>query len=521
MEPWQSWAIVGVAGAGAYWYYARSKYDNRNRDRTPSSVAPTQRRASEICEDSSKRRKKSKNAFSADRPMSGAADGSLQSMPANGVEKSKKRKGGRQVNISPGEDSNVQNENNSAAGAAFDELEDDQMDNREFAKQLASLKAGTSLLKSAGKSEIKKSRKSGKQNESLPTATNDKLAEPAGGAGSHEMSTTSSTTGADADDDLSPAASPALAAAQATKHAGDIRDMLEVPAKGPSVLRLVQPTQPQVERESKPKKSAPEPETKKQKQRRRKNEEAKAAHEKAEKERRVLMEKQRRTAREAEGRPAKNGIGVSNPLVPNAWKKPSEGEALAIESKGATIDGGGSLLDTFEDNRHPMGNLTKTEVNGTTATQKAWGGDMPSEEEQMRMLSEMDDDGWNTVQKGGKAKKKNNSQAKDLNSDKEGSKAGSYAPEETSSINSNEDELVKNGRIALDNGRAAGNKRNEVEKPTTAHSIGIAPSQSKTTKDQVDPNIWNRDNIHTHPDYDPEFPYALTGHPDDSDWAVV
>jgi len=59
---------------------------------------------------------------------------------------------------------------------------------------------------------------------------------------------------------------------------------------------------------------------------------------------------------------------------------------------------------------------------------------------------------------------------------------------------------------------------------TSTPKPGLAsnePKGEKVTKEDIDPNIWNHSNIHNHPDYDPELPYALTGHPDDDEWAVV
>lgn len=494
MEPWQSWAIVGAVGAGAYVYYARSKNTPRTRGRTSSIMSQAQRKASEVREDSSKRRKKGKKAAPSDRHASDAAEGSSQSVPSSGKEKTRKRKGGK----------NQPSELRQSVPAKVDDTkpevevesegpDDDEMDNKEFAKQLSRLKAGTSLNKPLDSTAAKKTKKQGKPNETLKAPLNGKVAEPAAGANSHELSTTSSTTGADADDDLSPATSPAFGPNEGTKNAGDVSDMLQAPAKGLSVLRLTQPTEPQVDRQPKQKKAAPEPETKKQRQNRQKNEEKKAVREEAEKERRVLLEKQRRTAREAEGRAAKNGLGVSKPPATSAWEKPADGADGSAESIKSTA-AGGSLLDTFDETAKPVGAATKTETKGTTGTQGNWDRDVPSEEEQMRMLSELDDDGWNTVQKGGKTKKKTTVLASEQNSDTEGQKAGATAPKGTS---------------------------NGYSKEKSAPSSEAVPAKPKVTKDKIDPKIWNRTNIHEHPDYDPEYPYALTGHPDDSDWAVV
>ena len=515
MEPWQSWAIVGAAGAGAYWYYARSKNNNRTRGRTSSLLSQAQRKTSEMREESSKRRKKGKNTASSDRRTSDAADGSSQSVPTSGNEKTKKRKGVKKQPSQLGQTLPTNVDKKPAVDVEPEGPEDDGMDNKEFAKQLSSLRAGTSLAKPTGAPETKKTKKQGKRNEALLAPSNDKIAEPATGS-SHEMSTTSSTTGADADDDLSPATSPAFGPTESAKNAGDVSDMLEAPTRGPSVLRLTQPTQPQPERQPKQKKSEPEPETKKQRQNRQKNEVKKAAREEAEKERRVLLEKQRRTAREAEGRAAKNGLGTSKPPTTSAWDKPTEGNTASTKPTAANITSSGPLplLDTFDETAQPVGTVTKTEANGTTAAQKAWDRDMPSEEEQMKMLNELDDDGWNTVQKGGKAKRKTTAPASNQISDLEGAKAEPTTPEGSSNGHTNGYVNEKKDRNVVSNGGMNGGS-----KTTSGHDVG--PLKSRTPHDKLDPKIWNRSNIHNHPDYDPEFPYALTGHPDDSDWAVV
>ena len=508
MEPWQSWAIVGVAGAGAYLYYARSKKSNRTRGRTSSLISQAQRQTSEVREESSKRRKKGKGAASSDRPASDAAEGSSQSVPTSGTENAKKRKSGNKGPSQLAQITATNEESNTTVEVPSEGYEDDGMDNKEFAKQLSSLKSGISLQKPVKNSEVKKGRKSGKQNESLSHPPNGKATMPVGGASSHEMSTASSTTGADADDDLSPTRSSVFGATEDIKHAGDVADMLEAPAKGPSVLRLTQPAQPQPERQPKGKQVIPEPETKKQRQNRQKNEEKKAAREEAEKQRRVLMEKQRRMAREAEGRPAKNGLGLSKPPTSSAWTKPAEGAAPVV-APAATASGSHlPLLDTFDE---PVKTTPKTEVNGTTATQKTLNNDMPSEEEQLRMLGEMDDNGWNTVEKGGKSKKRKNFPPSDQVSETEGSKAESSVAGNSSDINVNG--TARNTESY--NSKGSGEK---LQKPSTN---GFAPSKSQDLKNQIDPKVWNQGNIHNHPDYDPEYPYALTGHPEDSDWAVV
>jgi hypothetical protein len=197
-----------------------------------------------------------------------------------------------------------------------------------------------------------------------------------------ELSADTSTTGADADDDMSASASPHLSSTEAAAIAGDIDDMLEAPAPGPSVLRLTEPEFRAAPRQNnfKPPK---EEETKKQRQNKRKNEERKAQREEDEAARRTALEKQRRTAREARGEPAKNGTAA--PPATNAWAS----KATKPATNGAAV----AMLDTFSGKER-----------GDEAYWKH--GDLPSEEEQMRILMETDDSAWKTVSKKAKGKKK-------------------------------------------------------------------------------------------------------------------
>lgn len=510
MEPWQSWTIIGVLGAGGYWYYTHSQKRRRGRAQKPAPVNQPQRHSSNALDDSKGANKKGKGKATegGGRKSIEVTDMSSASATTSGSEKITKRKKVKKSPSKLGQSSSVNVEPIEAANAASNEPEQ-AIDNAEFAKQMAGLKSGMSLEKPDTIGETKKTRRQGKQNESRQVPANGKAVELSGGAGSHEISTTSSTTGADADDDLSPVASPDLGDSHMTSGAGGVADMLEAPAKGPSILRLTSPTQLKPERQPKLKKAAPEPETKKQRQNRQKNEEKKAAREEAERERHVLLEKQRRTAREAEGRLARNGSG-SVPPTTNAWLAPKETAKPNGSSTVVSSNVYGSLLDTFEESSKSAKTSGASDINGSYADQKAWEKDVPSEEEQMRMLSEMDDDGWNTVAKGGKAKKKKATYATD--------------DENKSSISddhTNSGERVDGNELSERKRPSAINTSNGKSKGPPSPMFGLVPPKFKTTKDQVDPKVWNRSNIHNHPEYDPEYPYALTGHPEDSDWAVV
>ena len=567
MDPWKSWAIVGVFGLGAAYYYSQRDKSKRGKGRARPLVSAeqNQRRGSDQRNDSKdKRKKKGKSSDASDQLGSDVAEVSSASMQTSTNGTVKKRKGGRKQSSKLAQSTAVEVSTEQDVGTKTDMLEDEGMDNEEFARQLSGLKTGTSLKKPAAQNENKKSRKQGKRNEAPPQATNGSVLGTKGPVGSQDMSTASSTTGADADDDLSPAMSPDLGATKATtSSSADVSDMLEPAKKGPSILRITEPASPQPLREPKAQKAAPEPETKKQRQNRQKNEEKKAMREQAEVERRALLEKQLRTAREAEGRHAKNGLGPSQVPSTNAWEKSAsaEGDPTRPDTKQSSI----SLLDTFDN----AANLASTPystnggANGKSVDEKAWNNDLPSEEAQMRMITEMDsDNAWSTVAKGSKSKKKSPAAT---TADKNASKSSGNQKKDTSSAlaaslatsnNHNQTENktnkthtsstmpvtsaegdstktsggekkdVSTGAMAakeedLNKTATAGtnddkNKESALSKDTDAQE----PEHVKATYETIDHSVWTRDNIHEHPDYDPDWPYALTGHPDDSDWKV-
>ncbi|KAJ4327113.1 hypothetical protein N0V84_002501 [Fusarium piperis] len=256
---------------------------------------------------------------------------------------------------------------------------DDDVDNREFARQLAKAKEGTKL---AAKADSGKQReKSVKQSRAnkIVSATEDKESAP------------SSTTGADADDDQSPVTSPEVGPAVAV--AGDVSDMLEAAPARPSILRLTDTEEKN--KNKKAAKAAAPVETKKQRQNRKKAEAAKAAREEAEKERKVLEEKQRRTARVAEGRAAKDGSQfMAAQAGKSAWK---EGAPKAPEAP--KTNGFHQPLDTYE-------TAPANAVNAPKPAGGNWTESLPSEEEQIEMLKDNDDE-WSTVKTKSKKAPKN------------------------------------------------------------------------------------------------------------------
>lgn len=564
MDPWKSWAIVGVVGAGAAYYYTQSGKSKQGRGGfAPLQGEKDKRQISDARNDSRDSRKKKGKAKAADGSDQSAHDTakvSSASVPSASGDNVKKRKGAKQQPSKLAQSSAV--DTNSKPEIEVDEVhdEEEEMSNQEFARQLAGLKTGTSLKKSETPNrENKKNRKQGKSKDSQLRATNGTPLMPNDSHNTRDVSTTSSTTGADADDDLSLPVSPSLGATQSpTPAGGDVSDMLEAPAKGPSILKISQSASPQPTRQQKPKKTAAEPETKKQRQNRQKAEEKKAIREQAEKERMLLLEKQRRTAREAEGRPAKNGVGVSKAPSSNAWDKTATSTTNGSSTQSLKQDTG-ELLDTFDEDKAFLGQAGVQENEGPSnksmGNEKVWNRDVPSEEEQMRLIAKADsDDNWNTVGKGGKGKKKTKV-ASDDKPNFSGSIIQSMGNNTESSSNYTNDftsddnhssmtgnmpsdvETPVTASQAKDSGKGQGIKRDhlkdnmkESHKPVQTsgaepedfiYSSGVAASTCKRWRaiaKNLDRNVWNHDNIHEHPDYDLDWPYALTGHPKDSDW---
>ena len=275
-----------------------------------------------------------------------------------------------------------------AAAAANGPADDgDDVDNREFARQLAKAKEGTQLSsKSDGSKQREKSVKQSRANQ-----MSEKHKPAPAPAPEPEPEAPLSTTSADADDDQSPATSPETRPADAT----GVSDMLEPTPAGPSVLRITD-SEPKAEQKKKAAKAPEKVETKKQRQNRKKAEAAKAAREEAEKERKALEEKQRRAARIAEGRAAKDGSEfVAAHKADSAW---SHGAPLNGAGAGASTKAAGDAalvhepLDTFEGK--PATAAPKT---AAAKSEGSWISSLPSEEEQMEMLKD-DADEWSTVE---------------------------------------------------------------------------------------------------------------------------
>jgi hypothetical protein len=284
---------------------------------------------------------------------------------------------------------------------------DDEVDNNEFARQLQNARSGK-IATSNSQSGAKQ--KSVKQSKAKEQSTSNTVGNSASGA-----SVTSSSAG----DDLEEAEFPTLPA-----RSGDVSDMLEAPAPSAAVLRITEPATPSLpKKEKKPTQPAEVPLTKKQRQRQKKAEEAKAASAEAERERRVLLEKQLRTAREAEGRAAKDGqnwVASSKPTS-SAWTETANVNTAASNNAAKP-----ELLDTFGS----KSNVVEA-PKPMAAPEVKEEQPLPSEEEQIRLLEE--DSAWNTVTSKKSKKKASDSEPSTATKPAESARIESKAAEPSAS----------------------------------------------------------------------------------------
>ncbi|ELR09345.1 hypothetical protein VC83_02738 [Pseudogymnoascus destructans] len=348
------WAGIAVVGAG-YWYLQNRKPAVKQTKAAPTKPATKQ---TEARKDDKTKKQRSEGA---------------QSSGDQASEKSTTKTARKAVRIDA--KPAVQNITPQPSTTSNDD-DDDEIDNREFARQLSNAKAGTVI---GSKPQAGARQKSVKQSRAQAAASNS--------FDDNTASATSSNAGADADDDLSPALN-----ARSSNNLGGVGDMLEPASQGPSVLRITSPVNPQPKKDKKAAK-APEPvETKKQRQNRKKREAEKLALAASETDRKVLLESQRRTAREAEGRAAKDGsLYTNSAAAASIWKA----DQAVAETKPA--NGQVELLDTYEPATKPAATKPKAKGSDDYAT-------LPSEEEQLRLIEE--DSAWNTVTKPKKGKKK-------------------------------------------------------------------------------------------------------------------
>ncbi|KAL2006052.1 hypothetical protein VTN00DRAFT_9706 [Thermoascus crustaceus] len=348
MNPYLSWAIVLVVAGSLGWYY-----NNTPNIKGKAAIKPAVKPAVEKSENTQSAKKQKQKTKKTPKPSSAP--------------------------VSKPEEKPVAQ----AASQDADKPEED-IDNKEFARRFAAVKTGVSP--SPNRKDDKKEKRAKKAAASQLESGSSEV------SGSHVSTRASSTTGADADDDLSPAGSPEVKATVPT--AGYVSDMLETPAPGASVLRLTGSVESQSKKQ-KPQSFKPV-ETKKQRQQRLKNEARKQQIQEAEQERRKLLEKQLHTAREAERREAARSKQTP---PPNAWKannatNMTNGASTTIPSQHA------ELLDTF-DKETPSAKPQQASKNSkqvNNSTQGKWAQGLPPEDEQMRILGAASSENeWTTV----------------------------------------------------------------------------------------------------------------------------
>jgi len=372
MEPWQSWAVALTGGGLAYWYYTSRNQTTpsvtRARAQSITEPAPAQNKASK--KDTRRRRTTLESGKPEPSSSDAAASTSVSDVKSESKEvQNKKRKSGKKDKPAAAP----------AASTPVVAVEQDEpeetTDNKSWAEQMANLRKGTNLQPPSRNDSNNRTKK-----------TSASKASPA-------ISASSSTGGADADDEITPAMSPSLAA-------GDVSDMLEKPGSGPSVLRLNNTSDPNAARNVKSQKEFQPAETKKQRQNRKKVEERRIEREAEERERQQKLESQRRAARESRGEPAKNGISAAKAPAVNAWAADAVNRT---ESAPVTVAPANNapLLDTFEPEANSVSSTNEGPSNGVAATSVVGNFDheVPSEQEQMATAqnSSEDQSGWATV----------------------------------------------------------------------------------------------------------------------------
>lgn len=218
--------------------------------------------------------------------------------------------------------------------------EDDGMSNKEFAQELARAQAGTKLEAAKSQVPTKKERRAAVK----ATQTKPDTLEASG-----QSTEASSTTGRDADDDLSPVGSPSSGPVSTapTSRAGDVSDMLEAPTAKPGVLRLTDVKNGGSKPATKSSQAFQPALTKKQRQRQTKAAEQKALREESDRLHEQKKQAQLRTARTVEG--TSNQTKANNftfTAQQNAWQSSKPASEKLAQSAGA--NGTAPLLDTFE-----------------------------------------------------------------------------------------------------------------------------------------------------------------------------
>jgi hypothetical protein len=364
MDGWQvaqnylGFAVL-AGGFGGYYYYTTK------RSQPAAAAAGTRRRSTNDFKDKPDRRMSVQQRESA-QPSAAVSVQQEKQPDATGSKKKKAAKKQQQQQQQP----------KAPAPAPAPEVvvhedkpeKESDLSNAQFAAQMMQARQGAKLAAPKGKENRVKTVK---QNSARDAPV---------------LSSGSSQTGAEADDDLSPAASPAL-------NSGDVSDMLEAKSSGPTSIRLTAPINPQKQRA--PKQAKEEVvESKKARQNRKKVEERRIQREAEEKERKALEERQRRSAREARGEPAKNGVPVARAPANNRWEEKNT-------SAAATVNGASNapLLDTFDAESTGSSNGGLEASSAATSTTDANPSQYGNEDAQVAkaMKESEDESGWTTV----------------------------------------------------------------------------------------------------------------------------
>lgn len=371
MNPIVSWAVASTVLGGAYYYYTQTgkkPQQTRGRSGTASEGSQEKPKAAKK-EPKAKKRQDAPELSGSDAPVTS----SREQAESSATEGAKKRKGGK---------GKTQAQPAAPVAVKIEEPEKDDGADQAWAQQMANVRKGTNL--------------------SVPSkdASRTKTVKTSALESNPGVSSGASSTGAEADDDMSPNVSPSL-------QAGDVSDMLEPAASGPSVLRLTSPTNPAPQRAPRPQKEFETAETKRQRQNKKKNEDRKALQQEQERDRQAKLEAQRRTAREARGEPAKNGLQSAKAPSSSAWDASKQTSAAPAVQP---------LLDTFDRAEKPaVGNAQASVV--PTTVNGAQNGMSEHDALQAATKASEDESGWATV--GTKKSKKGHN------------RTGSDAPSET------------------------------------------------------------------------------------------
>ena len=253
------------------------------------------------------------------------------------------------------------------------------MSNKEFAQQLSRAQAGTTLESAKAPGTSKKERRA---------AAKVSQEQQNGVRASVPSTETSSSTGRDGDDDVSPIGSPSTGAVSTapTSRAGDISDMLDAPSAKPGILRLVDVKESSTKPTSKNSQSFQPALTKKQRQRQANAADQKSLREESDRLHEQKKQAQLRTARMADGSSNQTKANVfASTSKQNAWQstKPASEKLAPISGTNEVAP----LLDTFENNEttttpahgavtsKPLSNIVNSVPASTNATLsgKRWG----------------------------------------------------------------------------------------------------------------------------------------------------